>query len=221
VGQRWQVFRGSAVAEESYRFNFNIMPIPQAVDRPPALPTSRDFLVSAGFTGVTVLLAAITVFCAVVYASRRAGRRLDKRLEQQGLHHEEARADRRHAEVIDRSWERFVWLVETAGVEPAARDAGEASLGLGPELALELLHGLHRDAKKLGDDTLARAVTVYLTQYGLVLGRQSGPLPEVVAALDSQTPSAPDGKPSEALTAPMKSRTTPKVKANTAKERDR
>ena len=44
----------------------------------------------------------------------------------------------------------------------AARDADDASLGLGPELALELLEGLHRDAKELGDDTLARAVAVYL-----------------------------------------------------------
>jgi hypothetical protein len=197
------------------------MPIPEAVDRPPAPPTLHDFLVSAGFAGVAVLIAAIIISCAVLYAAGRAGRRLDKQLEQQDLHYEEVRADRQQAAVIDRCWERFVWLVETAGVEPAARDAGEASLGLGPELALELLHGLHRDAKKLGDETLARAVTVYLAQYGLVLGQQSGPLPEIVAVLDSQTPLAADGKPSEALTAPMKSRTRTKTKANATKERGR
>ena len=47
-----------------------------------------------------------------------------------------------------------MWLVETAGTAAAARDTYEASLGLGPELALELLEGLHRDAKELGDEML-------------------------------------------------------------------
>ena len=38
------------------------------------LPTLRDFVVSPGFGGALILLASIIVFCAVLYASRRAGR---------------------------------------------------------------------------------------------------------------------------------------------------
>jgi len=94
-----------------------------------------------------------------------------------------------------------VWLVETAGTEPAARDADEASLGLGPELALELLEGLHRDAEELGDETLARAVTVYLAQYGLVLGQQGGPLPESLPAVNGHADQLAEGKPSAATAA--------------------
>ena len=71
-----------------------------------------------------------------------------------------------------------MWLVKTAGVEPAALDPDDASLGLGPELALAILQGLQRDAKELGDNTLTRAVAVYLAQYGLVLGQQVGSLPD-------------------------------------------
>ena len=184
------------------------MPIPRAAHGPSAPPTLRDFLVSPGFAGAGVLIAAIIVFSAVLYASGRATRRLDKQLERQDLHHKEFRADRQHVELIDRCWERFVWLVETAGKEPTARDAGEASLGLGPELALELLRGLHRDANELGDETLARAVTAYLAEYGLVLGRQGGLLPKIAAGPDGPVrPSAGD-KPSAAATMPMKSRTT-------------
>ena len=176
------------------------MHIPEAW--PSALPTARDFLVSPGFAGAAVLLAAIIVFCAVLYASRRAARRLHEQLEQQDLHHQEMRAVNHRSQAIGRCWERMVWLVETAGAEPAARDADDASLGLGPELAFELLQGLQREAKELGDDTLARAVTVYLAQYGLVLGRQGGPSPEVATERDGHAaPSADDSKPSTASTA--------------------
>jgi hypothetical protein len=184
------------------------MPIPGAAYQPSAPPASRDFLTSPGFIGVAVLIAAAIVVCAVLYASNRATRRLDKQLERQDLHHNAVRVDRQHAELIDRCWERFVWLVETASMEPAARAAGEVSLGLGPELALELLQGLHRDANDLGDKTLGRAVTAYLAQYGLVLGRQGGLLPEIAAGADDRVrPSAGD-KPSSAATMPIKSRST-------------
>jgi hypothetical protein len=184
------------------------MPIPRAAHRPSAPPTLRDFLVSPGFAGAGVLIAAIIIFCAVLYASGRATRRLDKQLERQDLHHEKVRADRQRAELIDRCWDRFVWLVETAGKEPAAGDAGEANLGLGPELALELLRGLHRDANELGDETLARAVTVYLADYGLILGRQGGLLPKIAAEPDGPVRPSAGNKPSAAATMPMKSRTT-------------
>jgi hypothetical protein len=162
------------------------------------LPTLRDFVLSPGFAAALVLVAAIIVFCAVLYASGRAGRRLDRQLEQQDAHHQQARTDRQRRQAINRCWDRMVWLVETAGTEPAARDTDEASLGLGPELALELLEGLHRDAKELGDETLARAVTVYLAQYGLVLGQQGGPLPESLPAVNGHPEPSAEGKPSAA-----------------------
>jgi hypothetical protein len=162
------------------------------------LPTLRDFVLSPGFAAALVLVAAIIVFGAVLFASGRAGRRLDRQLEQQGAHHQEARTDRQRRQAINRCWDRMVWLVETAGTEPAARDADEASLGLGPELALELLEGLHRDAKELGDETLARAVTFYLAQYGLVLGQQGGPLPESLPVVNGHPDRSAEGKPSAA-----------------------
>lgn len=164
----------------------------------PRMPPLRDFVVSPGFAGAAVLVAALIILCAVLYASGRAARRLDKQLEQQDAHHQEVRADQQRAEAIDRCWQRVVWLVQTAGRDPAAHDADDASLGLGPELALELLAGLHRDAKELGDETLTRALTVYLAQYGLVLGQQRGPLPEALPASNGQSAELADEKPSAA-----------------------
>ncbi len=172
------------------------MPLPEAWS--PQLPPLRDFVVSPGFSGALIFLAAIILFVAVLFASRRAGGRLDKQLEQQDLHHQQVRDDRQRRQAVDRCWERVVWLVTTAGTEPAARDADDAGLGLGPELALELLEGLQRDAKELGDDTLARAVAVYLEQYGLVLGQQGGPLPEGLHGSNGRPQESPDNKPSAA-----------------------
>ena len=63
---------------------------------------------------------------------------------------------------------------EDRGVEPAASEG--ATLGLGPELAMATLRGLLRDAERLGDETLADAVTVYQNQFALVLAQQGGPL---------------------------------------------
>jgi hypothetical protein len=72
-----------------------------------------------------------------------------------------------------------VWVVDTAGLEPAGETA---TLGLGPELALEILRGLLRDAEQLSDATLAGAVMVHLNQFSLVLAQQAGPLAELTAA---------------------------------------
>jgi hypothetical protein len=93
------------------------------------------------------------------------------------------------------------WLVETVGIEPAASEG--ASLGLGPELALELLRGLLRDGEQLGDDALANAVTVYQHQFSLVLAQQGGPLSGLAATASpsqdgtsaKQPPSSPGPKP--------------------------
>lgn len=156
----------------------------------PQLPPLSDFLLSPGFGGGLVLLAAVIVLLAAV---RRENRRLDKQLGQQDKHHQEIRTDGQRREAIERCWERFVWLVKTARVEPADLDADEASLGLGPELALAILEGLHRDAKVLADDTLADAVAVYLSQYGLVLGERIGSLPDVAPASNRRPESPADG----------------------------
>jgi hypothetical protein len=172
------------------------MPLPEAW--PPPLPALREFVVSPGFSGALVFLAAIIVLVAVLYASRRAGLRLNKQLEQQDLHQQQARTDRQRRQAVDRCWERLVWLVTTAGTEPAARDPEDANLGLGPELALELLEGLHRDAKELGDDTLVGAVAVYLAQYGLVLGQQGGPVPESLLESNGSPEQSLDKVPSAA-----------------------
>ena len=69
--------------------------------------------------------------------------------------------------------------MKTAGLEPAASEG--ATLGLGPELAMATLRGLLRDAERLGDETLADAVTVYQNQFALVLAQQGGPLSELAA----------------------------------------
>jgi hypothetical protein len=110
---------------------------------PPLVPL-REFIVSPGFAGVAAVAAAVIVVCAVLYAVRRVSRRL---LEQRERHHQEAREDAQRALAIQRSWERLKWLVETAGIEPAA-SAG-TTLGLGPELALKMLRGLLHDAEQL------------------------------------------------------------------------
>jgi hypothetical protein len=146
-----------------------------------ALPAPEDYVVSPGFAGLLIVLAAIVLFCAVLYVGRRSRQRLDARLEQEERQHQERREDRDRSAVIDRCWQRLVWLVETAGTEPAAQYADEAILGLGPELALELLQGVHRDATDAGDETLSRASAVYLTQYALVLGHQAAKQPELPA----------------------------------------
>lgn len=73
--------------------------------------------------------------------------------------------------------------MKTAGLEPAASEG--ATLGLGAERAMATLRGLLRDAERLGDETLADAVTVY--QFALVLAQQGGPLSELAAGAPSAT----------------------------------
>jgi hypothetical protein len=193
------------------------------------LPTLRDFVVSSGFAGAMVLVAAILFLCAVVYASRRAARGLEKQLEQQERHHQETRGGEEYSAAVARCWERLVWLVEAAEIEPAARAADEAGLGLGPELADVLLRGLLHDAEELGDDTLTGAVSVYLAQFALVLAQQGGALDAVPAAPagevdekpDNQTASPVDAEPAAAATAAADEQPAAAVKAAAAEGRHR
>lgn len=145
---------------------------------------ARDFVVSPGFAGLAALLAAVIAACAVLYASRRARLRSEQQREQDQLRQEQARGDAEKA----LAWERWQWVVDTAGIEPAASEG--ATLGLGPAVTLELLGGLLRDAERLGDETLAKAVAVYQEQLLLVLAQQAGPVSDIV-----RTTRPPEVKP--------------------------
>ncbi|WP_319457490.1 MULTISPECIES: hypothetical protein [unclassified Mycobacterium] len=154
----------------------------------------RDFIVSPGFAGVAALLAAIIASCAVLYGVRRAGKRSQQLLEQRERDLEQTRGDAQNALAVARCWERWQWVVETAGIEPAVSEG--ATLGLGPAVTLELLRGLLRDAEQLGDDTLAKAVVVYQEQLLLVLAQQGGPVAELAVATTVQSPDGQlDDKP--------------------------
>ena len=89
----------------------------------PRLVPLREFIVSPGFAGAAAVISTVIVLCAVLYASRRANRQRER-------HHQQAREDEQRFVAIQRCWERLKWLVETAGIEPAASEG--ASLGLGP-----------------------------------------------------------------------------------------
>lgn len=153
----------------------------------PVLPPAHEFVTSAGFGGAAALLAAIVVAAVTLWAARRGTERHRLLLEQRERQHQEVRADEQRTVAIAQCWERLVWVVKTAGIEPAASEG--TTLGLGPEVALELLRGLQRDAEQLGDDTLAKAVTVYLSQFSLVLVQQGGLLSELARRA---SPSAAD-----------------------------
>jgi hypothetical protein len=157
-----------------------------------ALPSEGEFLTSAGFGGAAALAAAIIIALVALFAMQRASRRHRMALEQQERQNRERREDEQHAAALARCWQRLVWVVETAGIEPAASHG--VTLGLGPELALELLRGLLRDAEQLGDDTLARAVAVYLGQFSLVLAQQGSLLDEPP---DDAPSSATGAKPND------------------------
>jgi hypothetical protein len=94
-------------------------------------------------------------------------------------HYEEGREAEQRAVAVARCWDQWWQVVETAALEPAASEC--ATLGLGPEVTLELLRGLLRDAERLGDDTLANAVAVHQEQLLLVLAQQGGPLSTLAA----------------------------------------
>lgn len=153
----------------------------------------RDFVVSPGFAGVAALLAAVIAACAVLYASRRARQRFEQQREQQERRQEQARDDAANA----LAWERWQWVVDTAGIEPAASEG--ATLGLGPAVTLELLGGLLRDAERLGDETLAKAVAVYQEQLVLVLAQQAGPVSGIAEVTKARAPDGnQDNKPASA-----------------------
>ena len=174
----------------------------------PRLVPLRDFIVSPGFAGLVALLAAVIALCAVLYWSRRAGKRFQLEIQQRERHHQQTREDELHAAAVTRCWDRLVWVVQTAGIEPASSEG--VTLGLGPELALELLRGLLNDATELKDDTLVNAVTVYKSQLALVLAQQGGPLSELAAMKPLPTadgkrenqpaPSPPDSESDAPLT---------------------
>jgi hypothetical protein len=144
--------------------------MPQALELPPA----HEFLTSAGFGGALALLAAVILALIALGGGWRASKRHRAVLEQREHHHDQLLAEKERAGDVALCEQRFRWVVETAGIEPAAGES--ATLGLGPELALELLSGLHRDAKRLDDETLAKAIGVYLNQFALVLAQQGGPI---------------------------------------------
>jgi hypothetical protein len=148
----------------------------------------REFIVSPGLIGAAAVVAALIVACAVLYAIRRAGKRLDLELEQRERHHQQARDAERQAVTSQQCWQTLKWLVETAGVEPSASEG--ATLGVGPELAMATLRGLLRDAERIEDETLADAVTAYQSQFALVLAQQGGPLSELAGGLPGSTPPA-------------------------------
>ncbi len=158
-------------------------PSPQSM---PTLPTAREFLTSAGFGGVAAVIAAVILALVAYVVARRTAKRDELQIELQERHRQERREDEQRAAAIDRCWQRLVWVVETAGLEPAANE--HATLGLGPELALELLRGLLRDAEQLGDETLAKSVSVYLNQFSLVLAQQAGPLSQFASAQRKEAP---------------------------------
>ena len=149
----------------------------------------RDFIVSPGFAGVAALLAAIIVSCVVLYWARRARQRSEEQREQQERREDQARDDAASA----LAWERWQWVVDTAGIEPAVSEG--ATLGLGPAVTLELLGGLLRDAERLGDETLAKAVAVYQEQLLLVLAQQAGPVSGLTGATTARPPTTPNNKP--------------------------
>ena len=145
----------------------------------PRLVPLREFVVSPGFAGAAALLAALVALGAVLYWSRQTHKRFQLQLEQRERHHLDARQDEQRAAATAKCWQRLQWVVETAGIEPAASEG--AALGLGPGLALAVLRALLRDAEQLKDDTLAAAVTEYNSQLTLVLAQQGGPLAELAA----------------------------------------
>lgn len=143
---------------------------------------ARDFVVSPGFAGLAALLAAVIAASAVLYASRRARQRFEQQRDQEDRRQLQARDDAQNA----LAWERWQWVVDNAGIEPAASEG--ATLGLGPAVTLELLGGLLRDAERFGDETLAKAVAVYQEQLLLVLAQQAGPVSEIAGATTRRPP---------------------------------
>ena len=166
----------------------------------------RDFLLSPAFAGAAAVFAALIVLCAVLYAVSRARKRYLAEAEQRESELREARDAEQRALASRHAWETFKWLVEKAGIEPTASEG--ATLGLGPELAMATLRGLLRDAERLGDETLADAVTVYQSQFALVLAQQGGPL----SGLATSAPPAAARRTAPPQAPPQKEAQKPAVK---------
>jgi hypothetical protein len=160
---------------------------------------ARDFLVSPGFAGLLAVLAAVIAAAAVLYASRRARQRSEQLRDQEERRQIQARDDALSA----LAWERWQWVVDNAGIEPAASEG--ATLGLGPAVTLELLSGLLRDAERLGDETLAKAVAVYQEQLLLVLAQQAGPVSDIAGATTTRADQNRDNTPTSAHRKPVAS----------------
>jgi hypothetical protein len=124
-------------------------------------------MTSAGFAGLEAIFAAIIVGCAVFYVAWRAAQQRER-------HHREVLDDEHYSAAVTRCWDQLKWVVNSAGLEPAATDTYVANMGFGPELAEQILHGLLNDAEELGDRTLIKAVSAYLNQLALVLAQQGG-----------------------------------------------
>jgi hypothetical protein len=167
----------------------------------PALPPAREFLTSAGFGGAAALVAVIIAALIAVFVARAASRRHREHAEQQERHHRDLREDARHAAAVQECRERLAWVVDKGGIEPVAGEG--ATLGLGPELALTVLQGLVADAERLEDATLAKAATVQLQQFSLVLAQQGGLLAEFArtgspaADASSSADTQPEDKPAQ------------------------
>jgi hypothetical protein len=195
----WNALNGSVAAQA--------FSAPQAMELPPA----REFLTSAGFAGTATLVAAIVVAVVALVSTRASRQRHVIELEQQEHHHNELREDQQHAAALARCWRRLEWVVDTAGIEPASSQG--VTLGLGPELAAEILQGLIREADELGDEALGNAATVHLSQLSLVLAHQSGSLLHPATGPTSKTPE-PE-KPTSGADSAGKPRTEKPVPAAT------
>lgn len=166
--------------------------LPQGM--PEQWPPAREFLTSAGFAGATVLLGAIIVAVVAGFAVRAALKRYRMLVEQQ----------ERHAS-IQECRERLAWVVDKASVEPAASEG--ATVGLGPELAMTVLQGIHDDAESLGDPTLAKAAAIQLDQLSQMLARQSGALSQF-GAVNSAAVASPPGEEATSAAGPAAAATT-------------
>ena len=157
------------------------------------LPHLQEFVVSPGFAGAEIAVAALIAVGAVLYAVRRIGKRFEEGQEQREHHHQQVREDQQRAVDIRECRERFQWLVDTAGIEPTSR--ADTTLGLTPDVAFELLNGLQRDAQRLNDQTLTDAVIAYKSKFARVLTRQAGPLSASAAAAGRSLDGARQGQP--------------------------
>lgn len=161
---------------------------PMSLNADAALPPGRDFLTSAGFAGAATLLAALILTVALLVIARNNRHHHAHDLEELTHHHDGIRDEQRRSDALTRAWQRLQWVVDTAGLEPASSQG--ITLGLGPELAGEVLRGILADADRLGDDALGNAATVHLSQLSLVLAHQAGPLPTSTSTSGATKPAA-------------------------------